>query len=84
MSDFPASAEQRLADCQARLRDTDRAFAAYRAAHDTGDAVIREILEALCRKGGLSLDSAADPGTPARNYELASRLGIGYVFGLGE
>jgi hypothetical protein len=86
MSNFPASErafmEQQLADYQARLRAVDRAFATYRTAHDTGDAVIREILEALCRRDGLSLGSDADPGTPARNYELALRLGIGHVFGL--
>jgi hypothetical protein len=63
--------ESQLADCQRRLKDGDRAF-----------AVIREILEALCAKHGISLDSTAEPGTPARNYELADRLGIGQVFGL--
>lgn len=45
-------------------------------------AVARDILEALCRRGGLSLDSDVEPGRPARNYELALRLGIGEVFGV--
>jgi hypothetical protein len=49
-----------------------------------GDAVIREVLEALCRRDGLSLESGIVPGEPARNYELALRLGIGHVFGLKE
>lgn len=44
--------------------------------------VIRDVLEALCVRDGISLDSTADPGAPARNYELAGRLGIGHVFGL--
>lgn len=44
--------------------------------------IVREVLEALCVRDGLTLDSDADPGTPARNYELAMRLGIGQVFGL--
>ena len=44
--------------------------------------LVRAILEALCRRDGLSLESEADPGNPARNYELALRLGIGEVFGV--
>ena len=44
--------------------------------------LVREILVALAERDGVSLDSEADPGTPARNYELALRLGIGKVFGL--
>jgi hypothetical protein len=51
---------------------------------DASASLIREILEALCRNEGISLDSLADPGTPARNYELALRLGIGRVFGIAE
>lgn len=57
------------------------------AAVAAGDALIRDILEALCRRDGLSLESAipgAEPGEPARNFELADRLGIGHVFGLKE
>jgi hypothetical protein len=46
------------------------------------DALIRRILEAVCRRDKLSLESAVTPGEPARNYELALRLGIGDVFGL--
>jgi tRNA(His) 5'-end guanylyltransferase len=45
-------------------------------------SLVRDALEALCRQRGLSLDSEAAPGFPARNYELADRLGIGEVFGL--
>jgi hypothetical protein len=52
------------------------------AAVSAGDALIREILEALCRRDGLPLDSDVVPGEPARNYELAIRLGIGQVFGI--
>lgn len=44
--------------------------------------IVRDVLVALCERDGLSLDSEADPGTPARNYELAMRLGIGQVFGV--
>ena len=54
------------------------------AAVAAGDALVREILEALCRRDGLSLESGVVPGEPARNYELAGRLGIGHVFGTGE
>lgn len=46
--------------------------------------IVRDVLEALCRRDGLSLESDAEPGQPARNYELACRLGIGHVFGLRE
>lgn len=48
------------------------------------DSLIRDILESLCRRDGLSVDSSVVPGEPARNYELAGRLGIGHVFGLQE
>jgi hypothetical protein len=48
------------------------------------DNLIREILEALCRRDGVPLESDVDPGQPARNYELADRLNIGHVFGLQE
>ena len=46
------------------------------------DAILRSVLEALCERDGIPLDSTADPGRPARNYELADRLRIGHVFGL--
>lgn len=50
----------------------------------SAEILIRDILEALCRRDGLSLDSDAEPGRPARNYELALRLRIGHVFGLKD
>jgi len=46
----------------------------------TGTAITRNILEALCRRDGLSLESSVMPGEPARNYELADRLGIPNAF----
>lgn len=46
--------------------------------------LVREILEAMCRRNGLSLMSDVQPHLPARNYELALRLGIGEVFGLKD
>ena len=52
------------------------------ASVSAGDALVRDILEALCRRDGLSLESGVLPGEPARNYELALRLGIGSVFGV--
>lgn len=58
---------------------------AEQAAEQAADSlVVRDILESLCRRDGLSLESAVAPGEPARNYELAGRLGIGHVFGLQE
>lgn len=60
------------------IDDIDR----LRAGGEASGALLREVLEAVCRRDGLSLDSEADPGTPARNYELAIRLGIGQVFGV--
>jgi hypothetical protein len=53
-------------------------------ARAAAESLVRDILEALCHRDGLSLESAAAPGEPARNYELADRLGIGRVFGLRE
>ena len=44
-------------------------------------ALVRDVLEAMCERSNISLDSSADPGYPARNYELMDRLGIGHVFG---
>ena len=46
------------------------------------ERIIRDILESLCLRDGLSLESDAEPGKSARNYELALRLGIGHVFGM--
>lgn len=50
-------------------------------AFQVADSLVREILEATCARLGLPLDSAVAPGEPARNYELADRIGIGPVFG---
>lgn len=57
---------------------------ALETAVETSDALIRSILEAVCQRDKLSLESAITPGEPARNYELALRLGIGHVFGLSN
>lgn len=46
--------------------------------------LVRAILEAVCERDGISLESSVEPGKPARNYELAARLKIGKVFGLRE
>jgi hypothetical protein len=46
--------------------------------------LMREVLEAVCVRDGFSLESSVNPGEPARNYELALRLGIGHVFGLTQ
>lgn len=67
---------QALADLKAALGEEPRRKAA-------GD-LVREILEAVCQRDGRCLESDADPGEPARNYELALRLGIGHVLGLGD
>jgi hypothetical protein len=48
------------------------------------DRIVRDILESLCRRDGLPLESTVVPGEPARNYALAERLGIGHVFGLPD
>lgn len=71
-----------------RLRDRAEAAEAQvrrlEIALTAADALIREVLEALCRRDGLTLESSVVPGEPARNYDLALRLGIGCVFGLKE
>lgn len=46
----------------------------------TGTAILRSVLEALCRRDGLSTESGIVPGEPARNFELADRLGIPDAF----
>ncbi len=46
--------------------------------------LVRAILEAVCERDGIPLESSVDPGKPARNYELALRLKIGRVFVLGD
>lgn len=66
--------------------EQEECFAPFQSGEQVSvpDDLIRDVLEALCCRDGLSLDSAAEPGEPARNYELADRLGIGHVFGLRE
>ena len=54
------------------------------ATAEAAQSLVRDILEALCCRDGLSLESAVEPGEPARNYELALRLGIGRAFGIQE
>ncbi|HEY2074836.1 MAG TPA: hypothetical protein VGH53_00745 [Streptosporangiaceae bacterium] len=54
------------------------------AREQAATGLIRDILEAMCRRDGLPLESSVTPGEPATNYELADRLGIGHVFGLQE
>lgn len=39
--------------------------------------LLRSVLEALCEKQGISLES--EWGGPARNFELIERLGVGHV-----
>jgi hypothetical protein len=63
--------------------DLERNLAKAKRTEDL-EGLVRDILEALCERDGLSLQSDVDPGQPARNYELADRLGIGRVFGLEE
>jgi hypothetical protein len=57
-------------------------IARLRAQAEASDRVVRDVLESLCQRDGLPLESTVTPGAPARNYELADRLGIGPVFGL--
>ena len=49
---------------------------------EVSDAILRQVLEALCERDTISLESAIEPGQPARNFELASRLGISHVFSI--
>jgi hypothetical protein len=66
------AAEERIEGLQAKAE----------AAVQAGDDLVRAILVAVCERDGLPLESGVVPGEPARNYELALRLGIGRVFGL--
>ena len=50
----------------------------------TATAVTRNILEAICKRDGISLESGILPGEPARNFELAERLGIPDAFKVTE
>lgn len=72
-----------LAEAAVRAHNGEVTGTAWMAV-TAADGLIRDTLEALCRQHGLSLESAVVPGEPARNYELADRLGIGHVFGLKE
>ena len=53
-----------------------------RIAAQAGAELVRAVLEAVCHRYGISLESSVAPGESARNYELADRLGISEVFGL--
>lgn len=70
-STAPRSSPRRLADVATAVSDV------------AGD-LVRDILEAVCERDGISLASAVEPGEPARNYELALRLRIGRVFRLTD
>lgn len=70
-----------LTDQRNRVSDTADQLREQLAA---SDRIVRDILESLCRRDGLSLESTIEPGEPARNYALAERLGIGHVFGLND
>lgn len=50
----------------------------------TGSQILRNVLEALSRRDSLGLESGVEPGHPARNYELAERLGISEAFNRTE
>jgi hypothetical protein len=66
------------------LRDAyDRALTTVDPTPTNLALVTRTVLEALAQRDGVSLESDVEPGQPARNYELADRLGIGHIFGIG-
>lgn len=50
----------------------------------TGTALLRQVLEAVCRRDGITLESGFVPGEPARNFELAERLGISDAFKVSD
>jgi hypothetical protein len=75
MTDEPSGARLH-ADLQARAMERARIEAKVNA------DLVRDILEALCIRDGISLESSFSPSDRARNYELALRLRIGHVFGL--
>ncbi len=80
-----AGAEASDADVLVGIMDTPELAAEAVTAHNCGIAggdVTRRILEALCERDGISLESSVTPGEPARSYELALRLRIGQVSGL--
>lgn len=71
--------EDEAHDELARVRqERDRAMVRL----EVNASLVGEILRRCCETRGLSLESSADPGKPARNYELALRLGIEDVFGM--
>ena len=61
----------------------DAGTEAAEARAEAAESLLRAVLEAACLRDGASLESSAEPGEPARNYELALRLGIGHAFGIG-
>ena len=77
---------QRISDAEAAAqRYPDMAHFMHDPNEDQASAdLVRAILEAVCERDGIPLESSAEPGEPARNYELALRLKIGKVFGLRE
>lgn len=75
---------RRITDPEAEVERLAAERKRYAANTEAADSLIRDILESLCRRDGLSLESTVVPGEPARNYELADRLCIGHVFGLKE
>jgi hypothetical protein len=50
----------------------------------TANHILRKVIEAVCCRDGITLESDVDPGHPARNFELAERLGIGDAFTSAE
>lgn len=72
------------------LRDWQKGYAqaygqrspdAVHAELDAAVKLVRDILVAVAEGDNVSLESSAEPGTPARNYELAERIGIGHILG---
>ena len=78
----PAGAEPETGACP--HGDLAAEITRLRARAEAADAHFRDVLESLRRRDGLPLGSAVVPGEPARNYELADRLGIGRIFGLQQ
>jgi len=86
-SDTRWATEAEYMECWPHDPERGEAAGELEKAQATAEAsvgLVRDILEALCRRDGLPLESTAEPGEPARNYELGDRLGIGRVFGLKE
>lgn len=66
------------------IREVAPPVTAQAARQQAGEALVRAVLEAVCLRDGLSLESSVEPGAPARNYELGLRLNIGHVFGVAD